>query len=224
MISTIFETKIKLIMEKQRPTKPGETNNDFIKHNYLTDLRFYDFREVTPEEVKMTVKKAPSKSCKSDPIPTTLLKDYLDTLLSSLTLIINESLEHGDFSSELKEALLHPLLKKSGLELIFKYFRRDLNLSFLSKLIKCLVCSQPTEMAESSGNVERLQSAYHPGHSTETALLRVKADLLEDMNKGQVNVLIMLDLSEAFNTVNHELLLNLLHFRFGFEGNIQKWI
>ena len=127
----------------------------------------------------MTVKKAPSKSCESDPIPTSLLTNHLDILLPSLILIINESLEHGQFSSELKEALLHPLLKKYGLELIFKNFRPISNLSFLSKLIKHL-CSQLIEMAESSGNVERLQSAYCPGHSTETALLRVKADLLED--------------------------------------------
>ena len=73
------DTKIKLIMEKLKPTGPGDTNNDLIKHDYLTNLRFHDFREVTPEEVKTTVKKAPSKSCKSDPIPTTLLKDHLDT-------------------------------------------------------------------------------------------------------------------------------------------------
>ena len=139
----------------------------------------------------MTVKKAPSKSCKANPIPTTLLSDHLDTLLPSLTLIIYESLEHGEFSLELKEALLCSLLKKSELELIFKYFRPVLNLSFLSKLIEHLICSQLTEMADSSGNVERLQSAYHPGHSTETALLRVKADLLDEMDKGQVKCLIV---------------------------------
>ena len=63
-------------------------------------------------------------------------------------------------------------------------------------------------MADSSGNVERLQSTYSPGHSTETALLRVKTDLLDEIDKGQVNCSIMLDLSTAFNTVNHELLLS----------------
>ena len=63
-------------------------------------------------------------------------------------------------------------------------------------------------MAENSGNVEILQSAYCPGHSTKTALLRVKADLLDEMDKGQVNCLSMLDISAAFNTVNPELLLN----------------
>ena len=48
-------------MEKLKPTKPDDTNNEFIKYDYLTDLRFHEFREVTLEEVKMTVKKA--KSC-----------------------------------------------------------------------------------------------------------------------------------------------------------------
>ena len=70
------------------------------------------------------------------------------------------------------------------------------------------MCSQLTEMAESSGNVERLQSAYSPGHSTEAALLKVKADLLDEKDKDQVNCLIMLDLSAAFDMVNHELLPN----------------
>ena len=71
-------------------------------------------------------------------------------------------------------------------------------------------------MADSSGNVERLQSAYCPGHSTETAVLRVKAALLDEMDKGGANCLIMLDLNAAFDTVNHGLLLNQLHFRFRF--------
>ena len=44
-----FKTKIKLIMQKLKPNKPDDTNNDFIKHDYLTDLRFHEFREVTPE-------------------------------------------------------------------------------------------------------------------------------------------------------------------------------
>ena len=73
-------------MEKLKPNEPGDTNNDFIKHDYLTDLRLHEFREVTLEEVRITVKKAPSKSCESDPIPTTLLKDHLDTLLPSFNI------------------------------------------------------------------------------------------------------------------------------------------
>ena len=81
-------------MEKLKQTNLVILIMTLLKHDYLTDLRFHEFREVTLEEVKMTVKKAPSKSCESDPIPTTLLKDHLDTSLSSLTLIISESVEH----------------------------------------------------------------------------------------------------------------------------------
>ena len=99
-------------MEKLKPNEPGDTNNDFIEHDYLTDLRICEFRDVTLEEVKVTVKKAPSKSCESYPVPTTLLKDHLDTLLSSLTLIINESLEHGEFSIRIERNITTSTIKE----------------------------------------------------------------------------------------------------------------
>ena len=72
--------------------------------------------------------------------------------------------------------------------------------------------------AEKSGNLEKYQSAYRPDHSMETALLKVRTDLLAAIDCKEVTCLILLDLSAAFNTVDHQLLLNCLRFRFGMEG------
>ena len=118
-------------------------------------------------------------------------------------------------SSNLKEALLRPLLKKTGLVLIPKN---------LSKLIERVVCAQISEMAEKSGNTKPLQSAYKKNHSTEMALLKVKADILHAMDNQRVVCLILLNLSAAFDTVNHQLLLNRLKYMFGFGGVILDWI
>ena len=66
--------------------------------------------------------------------------------------------------------------------------------------------------------VEPLQSAYRQSHSTETALLKIKSDILQMIDSGEVVCMTLLDLSAAFDTVSHELLLNHLKFRFGFGG------
>ena len=75
-----------------------------------------------------------------------------------------------------------------------------------------------------SGNTKPLQSAYKRNHNTETALLKVKADILQAMDNQRVVCLILLDLSAAFDMVNHQLLLNRLKYRFGFGGVILDWI
>ena len=79
-------------------------------------------------------------------------------------------------------------------------------------------------MAEKSGNTEPLQSAYKRNHSTETALLKVKADILQATDNQRVVCLVLLDLSAVFDTVNHQLLLNRLKYRFEFGGVILDWI
>ena len=133
-------------------------------------------------------------------------------------------MKSGIMLTNLKEALLWPLLKKMGLVLIPKNFKLLSNLTYLSKLIERVICAQISEMAEKSGNTEPLQSAYKRKHSTEMALLKVKADILQAMDNQRVVCLILLDLSTAFGMVNHQMLLNRLKYRFGFSGVILDWI
>ena len=98
------------------------------------------------------------------------------------------------------------------------------NLSYLGKLIERAACNQIVDFASSTGNIENNQSAYRVGHSTESALLKVKSDLLHALDKQEVTCLVLLDLSAAFDTVDHDLLLNRLHFRYGFDEIILNWI
>ena len=112
-------------------------------------------------------------------------------------------------SEGLKEANLRPLLKKISLDTTFKNYRLVSNLSFVLKLIE-VICEQLTRYTHSTGKTEPLQSAYKVAHSTETALLRVKSDIIKNMDQNKVTHLILFDLSTAFDTVDHELLLNCL--------------
>ena len=70
---------------------------------------------------------------------------------------------------------------------------------------------------------ERVQSAYKPGHWTETALLRVQNDILTNMDNQSVTVLILLDLSAAFDTIDHQVFLDRMENMVGVKGTPLQW-
>ena len=138
--------------------------------------------------------------------------------------IVNTSIVSGSFTKNIKQALLRPLLKTRGLDLALCNYRLVSNLANISKIIKRVVCDQLTSYTSNSGKTKPLQSAYKQGHSTEMAMLKVKTDLLDAMDQKEVVCLVLLDLSVAFDTVNHEYLLNHLKYRFGVDGTFLAWL
>ena len=198
--------------------------SQYLESELQTSCMFSEFRLVTEDKLASIIKATPTKSCENDPITTKLLKEHLDSILPTLVKIVNTSLQDGAFSDNLKEALLTPLIKKNGLELAFTNFRPVSNLSYLSKLIERVVCEQLVDMVTETGNYEGLQSAYQSKHLTETALLKVKTDMLDNMDKGRVNCLVMLDLLATFDMVNYQYLMDQLRYRFGLDGKIMEWI
>ena len=141
--------------------------------------------------------------------------------------MLNLSMQTGEFPEVWKEALVTPILKREGLDTIFKNYRPISNLIFASKLVERAVADQLYSFMAENRLLPELQSAYRPGHSTETALLKVKNDLL--LNNGQrvngqrVTLLALLDLSAAFDTVHHDVLHNRLSTDFGIKGTALKW-
>ena len=111
-----------------------------------------------------------------------------------------------------------------GLEIILINYCPVLNLSYISKLIEMADCDQIVQLAESSGNTELIQSAYRAGHSCKTVLLKVKTDIFHMVDNHGMICLVMLDLSVAFDTVSHSLLLNRLGYHFRTECKILLWI
>jgi hypothetical protein len=124
----------------------------------------------------------------------------------------------------LKIAMLDPLLKKVNADSdIFQNFRPVLNLKFLSKLVERAVFVQLNEYLVENELHEVFQSAYKSFHSTETSLLMVQNDILQSLDKKQSVILVLLDLSAAFDTTGHEILLSRLAERFGISGNVLAW-
>ena len=93
----------------------------------------------------------------------------------------------------------------------------------MSKLTERAVFNQLHEHMMANGIYSMFQSAYRQYHSTETALLRVMNDILLKMNSQRVTLLVLLDLSAAFDTVSHDVLLDRLHNDVGLRGNALNW-
>ena len=115
--------------------------------------------------------------------------------------------------------LVRPLLKKPGLKLVNKNFRPISNLQFTEKAVAMQL---QTHMLANKLFPE-MQSAYCEHHSTETALLKDKNDFLFNMDMGDVTLLVLLDLSAAFDTVDHEVLLHRLQSLLGLRGSALQW-
>ena len=96
-------------------------------------------------------------------------------------------------------------------------------MNFISKLIEKVVAIQLKEHLEINNLSNRHQSAYKSGHSTETALLNIKNDIHTSLSYGKPVALVLLDLSAAFDTIDHKLLIDRLKHCFGFGGKILQW-
>ena len=103
-------------------------------------------------------------------------------------------------------------------------YRPISNLSVLSKLLERLVARQLVGYLDRADLMPTLQSAYRAHHSTETAVLKVMGDLLRMVDKGDVAVLALLDLSAAFDTVDHEILLRRLRVSYGVDNGAIAWL
>ena len=102
-------------------------------------------------------------------------------------------------------------------------YRPVSNLSMASKLLEKVVASILKDHLQVHDLSEKMQSAYKPNHSTETALVRVQNDILWALNQRKIVILILLDMSAAFDTVNHSILLDRLQHDFGVTGKALSW-
>ena len=146
-------------------------------------------------------------------------------LLPVITQIINVSLSSGEFPRSFSHALVKPLLKKPNADCeILKNYRPVSNLTFLSKILEKVVARRLFTYMSENGLHEKMQSAYRNAHSTESALLRVQNDILHQLDTKKGVILVLLDLSAAFDTIDHDHLFELLQNRFGIKGTALDWI
>lgn len=182
------------------------------------------FEPVSPTDVRRQILALPNKTSPLDIIPITLLKSCCVELSVPIAHLVNRSFITGVFPAVFKVGLVTPLLKKPGLDVSdLRNFRPITNLSTISKLMERLVLVQLKPHLTNSPNFCPHQSAYRANHSTETTLLKVVNDILTNIDEGSVVGLVGLDISSAFDTIDHTLLLNRLQSDFGLSGTLLSW-
>jgi len=160
-----------------------------------------------------------------DTIPTYLLKQCLSALLPTLTNIINLSLASGTFPDQFKSCSVIPLLKHYNLDKEdLSNYRPISHLSFLSKLNERVVKNRLTSHLSTNNLLNSYQSAYTKHYSTESTLLAVHDHILKFMSEQKVTALCLFNLSAAFDTIDHSILLHRLSSWFGFDGKVISWL
>ena len=225
--SVFFHTKINTIRQNLDAEIQLQTDNlpsVLPIHDPPLEARMNEFNMLSVEDVRKLVAKSPTKSCGLDPLPTWLLKKIVNPLLPTMTHIINKSLQSSIFPQALKYARVTPLLKKANLDKsILKNYRPVSNLAFISKLLERAALHQLLNHMDNNNLFCPIQSAYRPKHSTETALVKIQNDILLHLDSGKGVILVLLDLSAAFDTIDHTILMSRLQSRIGITGPALDW-
>ena len=134
------------------------------------------------------------------------------------------SFGEGVFPDSHKHALVWLRIKKPTLDLLdIKSFRPISNPSFVSKMTERLVVDRFNAHISTYHLLPPRQSAYRPYHSTETAIMIVHNDIIRAINAGNVSALVLLDLSAAFDTIDHDIVIEILNLRFGVVDYALNW-
>ena len=145
-----------------------------------------------------------NKSSQLDYIPTSLLKSSADIFSILISHLVNLSFTQAAFPSKFKLALISPLLKKPGLpKSELSNFRPISNLNTIGKILERLALARLFPHISIFPSFCPLQSAYRKFHSTETALLKLTNDIMETIDSGEITILTALDMSAAFDTLDH---------------------
>jgi len=217
--ANFFSTKVDNI-RKLTASAPDPVINS---RTVTTELS--EFRPVTAAEVGLLLKHTANKQSSADPIPTWLLKRLSPYISSTIAAMFNTSFQQTKFPTSHKTAIVQPLLKKPTLDPSdLASFRPISNLSVISKTMERLVNSRLSFHMDTQALLPATQSAYRAYHSTETALARIHNDIVSAIDQGQVAALVLLDLSAAFDTVDHAVLIEVLKQRFGITGHALDWL
>ena len=175
---------------------------------FTRSLTFSHFRLVTEADVLRYMRETRKTCCSLDPNNASKLGEAYESVTRAVGAIINSSFDEGHCMASEKRGLIRPYLKKIGLDVNdLSNYCPVMNLTHMSKIIEWALLDQLVPFLEEVGMVPRYQSAYIKLHSMETALCKIHDDFVSNTCHGKASLFVVLDLSAAFDTLDHQLLL-----------------
>ena len=164
------------------------------------------------------------KWCKLDTFQTKLLLSDKEDIVDAITDLVNSSFEQDHFPKIWKYTIIKPLIKKVNGEIVKTNLRPVSNLKHLSKILECAALFQIMKHCEDNCLLPDAQSAYILGYSCETILIKLADKILNGMEMKQLSMIIAMDLSAAFDAVNHKILLKTFQNHYGICDSVLDWI
>ena len=224
-LKTYFKTKVDNIYAEIDAEQSTTTDGRDDLLDEQTSCHFSSFEPMSDEEILAVIMNMPNKQCSLDVVTMKLFKSCAHELIPIVSYIINQSLLTGTFPESLKKACVRPTLKKIDLDSdVLGNYRPISNLTFLSKLLEKCVYRQLLKYIEENKLFAKHQSGYRRNFSCETAITKIHNDIMMIIDKRSNVLLLMLDLSAAFDTINHKKLLKKLECLYGIKGSVLQWI
>lgn len=175
-----------------------------ISTNVSSEL--FVLHQVTDNQVEKVIKRLPSnKALGMDKLSSRILKDSLSSTLTTITRIMNNSFVTNTFARAWKTAEVTPILKCGSRDVPNNFLPISL-LPIVSKITERLVHGQLAEYLIRNNKLSGHQSGNRKLHSTETALLYVTHQLHQAMDSKKVSIMVLLDMSKAFDSIRHDIL------------------
>ena len=223
---TYFSKKVSTARNSISNTSLQNIDFDEITLHYGNGIKSHlsSFLPVTKTDLISVFSSLSNKHCELDIIPTKFFKRCSEQLMPYILHIINTSLSTGKFPASFKNSLVKPILKnKSNDKNTMSSYRPISNMCFLSKVVEKCVLQQLQRHLECNDLFGDFQSAYRKFHSCETAITKVSNDICMNLDNNDSTFLIFLDLSSAFDLVEHSVLLKRLNDQFYIKGNVFLW-
>ena len=222
-ISNAFGKYFSNVGEKfaKKIPSPKKGINEYLRAIRQNNLSLF-FSPCTRTELKKMIKKLPSKNSSGhDNVSNTLLKEISDTIIDPLITIFNQSLALGVFPTIMKIADIVPLHK--GKERYLETNYRPISLlTTISKLLEKVVCTRVYNFLDNTGQIVSTQYGFRENHSCEQAISHLVGNIIKNTENKQVTVSLFLDLSKAFDTLEHNIVLEKMR-RYGIRGTCLAW-